>query len=204
MVLLLPLLMAYSLIGERFHEIAGTAMLILFLIHHWWNRGWLRNLFRGKHPPRRIFQQCLDLLLLIFMILQPLCGILMSKHLYAFLPTDGVTALARSIHLPLAYWGFVLLSIHAGTHLDAMLRNGKGKTAVLAGMTLVSLYGIFAFVKRQFPGYMFLKNAFVFFDYSESRILFLLDYLAVLILFAIVGYGIMTLLKSTGQSEERP
>lgn len=32
MVTLLPLLMAYSLIGEQFHEIAGTAMLILFSI----------------------------------------------------------------------------------------------------------------------------------------------------------------------------
>lgn len=34
MVLLLPLLMAYSLIGEAFHEFAGTLMLLLFLAHH--------------------------------------------------------------------------------------------------------------------------------------------------------------------------
>ena len=37
MVLLLPLLMAYSLIGEAFHEVAGTLMLVLFLLHHWMN-----------------------------------------------------------------------------------------------------------------------------------------------------------------------
>ena len=35
MLLLLPLLMAYSLIGEAFHEVAGTLMLALFLLHHW-------------------------------------------------------------------------------------------------------------------------------------------------------------------------
>ena len=48
MVLLLPLLMAYSLIGEAFHEVTGTLMLALFILHHWLNRGWWKSLFRGK------------------------------------------------------------------------------------------------------------------------------------------------------------
>ena len=34
MIVLMPLLMAYSLIGETFHEVAGTAMLALFIAHH--------------------------------------------------------------------------------------------------------------------------------------------------------------------------
>ena len=39
MTALLPCLMAYSLIGETFHEIAGVAMLALFITHHGLNRG---------------------------------------------------------------------------------------------------------------------------------------------------------------------
>ena len=31
MVILLPLLMAYSLIGEKFHEMIGTVMAVLFV-----------------------------------------------------------------------------------------------------------------------------------------------------------------------------
>ena len=195
MVLLLPLLMAYSLIGERFHEIAGTTMLILFVCHHCLNRSWAKNLSRGKHTPRRIFQTVLNSLLLIFMILQPLCGILMSKHLYAFLPTANLSSIARAIHLPLANWGFVLMSLHAGTHLGMMLPKGGERKAVLAGLGAVSLYGVYAFFKRQIPNYMFLKLAFVFFDYDEPRVFFLADYLSVMILFAVIGYGIMNLLK---------
>ena len=56
MVLLLPLLMAYSLIGEAFHEVAGTLMLVLFLLHHWMNRAWWKNLFKGRYSPQRVFQ----------------------------------------------------------------------------------------------------------------------------------------------------
>ena len=196
MLLLLPLLMAYSLIGEAFHEVAGTLMLTLFLLHHWLNRSWWRALFKGRYSLQRIFQTTLNLLLLLFMIVQPLCGILMSKYLYTFLPTAGMASVARAIHLPLAYWGFVLMSLHAGTHLGSMLPKRKKRRTALVILSAISLYGIYAFFKRQIPDYMFLKMQFVFFDYSETRLLFLTDNLAVMVCFAVLGYGITQLLSS--------
>ena len=196
MLLLLPLLMAYSLIGEAFHEVASTLMLTLFLLHHWLNRNWWKALFKGRYSPQRIFQTTLNLLLLLFMIVQPLCGILMSKYLYTFLPTAGMASVARAIHLPLAYWGFVLMSLHAGTHLGSMLPKREKRRTALVILSAVSLYGVYAFFKRQIPDYMFLKMQFVFFDYSETRLLFLADYLAVMVCFAVLGYGITQLLSS--------
>ena len=187
MVLLLPLLMAYSLIGEAFHEVAGTLMLVLFILHHWLNRKWWKSLFRGKYSLQRFFRTALNLLLLLFMICQPLCGILMSKHLYTFLPADGVSSVARAIHLPLANWGFVLMSFHAGTHLDTMLPKEK-KAIILDILAAISIYGIYAFFKRQIPAYMILRLPFAFFDYSEARIFFFADYLSVMVLFATLGF----------------
>ena len=129
MTVLLPFLMAYSLIGEAFHEVVGTAIFVLFIVHHLLNRRWYGALFKGKYNARRIFQTVLNMLLLLVMILQPVSGILMSKHLYTFLPTLPISAQARSIHMLLAYWGYVLMCIHAGTHLTAPLgklaRKGK-------------------------------------------------------------------------------
>lgn len=199
MVLLLPLLMAYSLIGEVFHEVAGVLMLALFLLHHCLNHAWWKNLLRGRYSPQRVFQTALNLLLLLFMIIQPLSGILMSKHLFTFLPTDGLSSAARAIHLPLANWGFVLMSIHAGTHLGSMLPKGRKKTAVLACLGVIFLYGVYAFVKRQIPAYLSLRLSFAFFNYSEPRLFFFADYLAVMILFAVPGYGITLLLKQKQQ-----
>lgn len=195
MVFLLPPLMAYSLVGETLHEIAGTVMLLCFLMHHWLNRAWWKHLFRGNYDARRVFQTALNLLLLLFMIVQPLSGILMSKHLYAFLPTDGISSAARAIHLPLANWGLVLMSLHAGTHLEAMLPKGRKKAVVLGCLGAASLYGACAFVKRQIPAYMFLKLPFAFFDYGEARVFFFADYLAVMILFAMLGCGVSALCK---------
>lgn len=203
MTVLLPMLMAYSLIGEKFHEFIGTLMFCLFIAHNVMNRGWHAALFKGKYSARRTFQTVLNMLLLVFMIMQPVSGILMSKHLYTFIQVPGVTASAREIHLFLAYWGFALMCIHAGTHLTVPLgklkQNRRNTWTVVVGvLSAVSLYGCYAFVKRRLADYMFLKSAFVFFDYSEPRVYFFLDYIAMMILFAFAGYLIVMGLSKIG------
>ena len=192
MTVLLPILMAYSLIGEKFHEIAGTAIFVLFIIHHILNRKWYGALFKGKYNSRRIFQTVLNMLLFIFMILQLVSGILISKHLYTFLPSLPVSSFARSTHMLLAYWGYVLLSVHAGTHLIAPMRKLHGKNIkIYAAVSLlwcfISVYGFIAFIRRGFPGYMSGKTAFAFFNYNERKVFFFMDYIAIMLLFMAVG-----------------
>ena len=207
MTILLPLLMAYSLIGEKFHEVIGSVIFVLFIVHHILNRRWYESLLtpkraakasgrqfccKGKYNPRRIFQTVLNALLLVFMILQPVSGILLSKHLYTFLPKFSVTAKLRSVHMVLAYWGYVLMCIHAGTHLlmpmhKLAVRNKRIFVTVCAVLGFISVYGTSAFVKRGFPGYMTGRTAFAFFNYSEPRVIFFMDYLAIMILFMIIG-----------------
>ena len=193
MTVLLPCLMAYSLIGETFHEVAGVAMLVLFIAHHILNRAWFKGLFRGRYSPYRAFSTAVNLLLCVVMVCLPLSGIMMSKHLFRFLPTDGLSSTARTMHLLLSYWGFLLMSLHIGSHVDAMLKKTPKWLGVAAGA--VSLYGAYAFVKRGLPLYMTLRSQFVFFDYSEPRIFFFADYLAIMALFATLGHGIGKLLK---------
>jgi hypothetical protein len=65
----------------------------------------------------------------------------------------------------------------------------KEKKAIILGfLSAISIYGIYVFFKRQIPAYMFLRLPFAFFDYSESRFFFLADYLAVMVLFATLGF----------------
>lgn len=116
----------------------------------------------------------------------------MSKHLYTFLSALPISAQARRIHMMLAYWGYVLLCIHAGTHLAVPIRKLFMKSkrifaAVCAVSSCISVYGCAAFIKRGFPGYMSGRTMFAFFDYSESRAFFFLDYLAIMILFMLTG-----------------
>ena len=54
-----------------------------------------------------------------------------------------------------------------------------------------------AFVRRNVGLYLLLKSHFVFYDFSEPFIAFLLDYLAVMGLFVAAGYFVNMLLRNT-------
>ena len=123
----------------------------------------------------------------------------MSKYLYTFIKVEGIAATVRVIHLVGAYWCFVLMSNHAGTHLMVPLKlidrkSPKVKTVLLITMGAVSLYGIYASIKRDFVDYMFMKTVFAFFDYSEPVMKFLADYLSVMLLFMMIGLILENLL----------
>ena len=193
MTVMLPLLMAYSLIGEKNHELLGSLMLVLFFLHHVLNRKWYAALPKGKYGTRRIFRTVLDILLLLIMFALPISGILMSKHLYTFIRIRGVASTTRELHLILSYWGLVLMCIHAGTHLVPVVRKilRKSRTAGIAVHAVwcaVSGYGAYVFVQRSMHEYMFRKTMFAFINTSESKVRFFMEYAAVMLLFMFVGY----------------
>ena len=49
-------LMSYSMIGDMTHEILGTAMLVLLILHHILNVQWHKNLFKGRYTALRLLQ----------------------------------------------------------------------------------------------------------------------------------------------------
>lgn len=206
MVILLPLLMAYSLLGEAAHEWLGIAMSALFILHHVLNRKWYGGLCKGRYSTVRTLGAVTDLLLLADMIALPVSGVMMSRHLFTFLNVDAGMALARTAHLLASYWGLVLMSFHAGLHggmVMGMLRkaaNITSKSAVRTGTlrmiaVLLGLWGIWAFIQREIGTYLLLQNQFVFFNFSQPLVFFVTDYIAVMALFAMAGHYSAKMMK---------
>lgn len=200
----LLLLMAYELIGEAAHEWVGVAMFVLFILHHILNRRWSRSLFKGKYTPVRILQTLLVVLVLFSMIGSMVSGILLSKHVFSFLPVRGLRFFARNLHMLSAYWGFVFMSLHLGVHWNMMMgmarKLARQPSAVRTWLlriiaALIAAYGIYAFITREIGRYMLMINRFVFFDFDEPLILFLADYMAVMGLFVFIGHYLSKGLK---------
>ena len=110
--------------------------------------------------------------------------------MFAFLPIESGLALARKLHILGAYWGFLLMSMHLGLHWNMILsmlkkalhlKPSKGRSSVFFLMgALIAAYGIYVFISRNYPTYLFLQSEFVFLDYDEPPILFYLDHLALM------------------------
>ena len=200
-------LMAYGLVGEVAHEWIGMGMFVLFVMHHVLNRSWIRAVPNGRYTPLRIVQTVLAGLIFLCMVGSMVSGIVLSRHVFSFLPKHGGYELAGKLHILCAFWGFVLMSLHLGMHWNMFLtmarrylQPNKICTWILkiAGY-LFAAYGVIAFVRRDVGRYLLLKSHFVFFDYSEPLALFLLDYLAVMGLFVAIGYFVNTLLRNVNR-----
>ena len=196
MTVLLLLLMAYSLVGEAAHEWLGVGIFLLFVLHHFLNRKWCGNLFRGKYPPIRVFGTVLVLLVLLSMAGSMISGILLSRYVFR-LNVHSFSVAFQTLHMLSAYWGFVFLSLHLGLHwggIMGMARKLTKKPSKIRKWTLriiailIAAYGAYAFVKRDFGNYMLLRYHFVFFAFEEPLALFLLDYVAIMGLFVWIGY----------------
>lgn len=205
MTLLLPLLMAYSLVGEAAHEYLGIGMFLLFVIHHILNIAWWKNLFRGKYTPIRIVGTVLNFVLVIIMLALPISGMILSRHMFRFLHFGGAST-ARTVHLLASYWGLVLMSFHAGMHGNVMMgmfrkaanmqQSSKIRTWNLRVIALLlAICGIHAFVKNEIGSYLFLRTQFVFIDFSQPVIQSLLEYCVIILLFIVVGYYVVKALK---------
>lgn len=204
MTVALLLLMTYELIGQVAHEWIGIGMFVLFVLHHILNRKWSKNLLKGKYTALRIMQTSLVIFVLLSMLGSMISGVILSRHALSFLHISSGRAFARSLHMISAYWGFVFMSLHLGFHWSMMMGMAKKlvkgpseirKWVLRAIAVLIAGYGAYAFIKRDIGSYMLLRNQFVFFDFEEPLILFLLDYTASMGLFVFVGHYLSEVLK---------
>ena len=212
MTLVLLFLMGYQFWEDAAHEWAGTGMFVLFLAHHALNAGWYRRLPRGTYTPLRAARLVLNGLLLLCMAGLMVSGVLLSRHVFAFLPLRGGLSFARLLHMFTSYWGFVLMSLHLGLHWGMV--TGAIRTRVLRKppsraykrLTLlagagIALYGWFAFVRRNLSAYLLLTTEFVFLDFGEPVARFYLDYLAMMGAGIFIAHGASKLLQKLSKQK---
>lgn len=201
----MPILMSYMLAGAEIHEWIGAGIFLLFILHHILNYKWISALFKGKYTVVRAVNTAVNILVFVCMLGLMYSGIVLSRYVFAFLPIEGGTAFARKIHMLCSYWGFAFMSLHLGMHWNFIMgmirkmtkvKKSNIRSIVFKALAAVVVgYGIYAFIKRGIADYMLLKTQFVFFDMSEPLIAFLLDYAAIMGLFAVIGHYFLAVVK---------
>ena len=193
------ILMGHHITENLIHEILGTILFILFIVHHILNYRYYKTIFKGKYNFKRVFLLIIDLLLLISMIGMIISAINISSDVFTFLniPT---TIFGRQLHMLSTSWAFVIMSIHLGLHLGVFINklNKKMKNSVLEYvyyliLILIVIYGVYSFKRLNFISDMFLLNAFKFYDFNESPIIFYLHVISSSLFIGITIYFINNL-----------
>ena len=197
MTVLLLFLMAYQVTGEVLHEWIGIVMTILVIVHQILNRKWYKSLFKGKYNAYRIVTTVNNTLLLCSFALTAFCGMAMSGYAVPFLYGMTNISFARRFHLAMSHWSFVLMGLHLGLHIPAMISKLKLsqtiRNIVSVLFAIAAGYGLFLFLRNNMADYMFFRVPFAFLDYEKSKVLVILENLLMLIFWAFLGTQIANL-----------
>ena len=196
MSVMLLFLMAFQVTGDKYHEWIGAGMLVLFLLHNLLNAGWYKALFKGRYSALRVSRTIVNLLVLAAILVTGYSGIVLSRHVFIFLPVHGGMATARRMHLAGSYWSFVLMSIHLGMHWSMIVQKCmKGKwnrPLFLWGLRILAavcaIVGAYFFAKAEIFHNMFLQNEFAILDYETAGWLIILQNLAMMSTWVFIGH----------------
>ena len=205
----------YLFPADIVHEILGVGLFVLWALHIILNRRWYGAIFRGKYNPYRVMQTIINCCILICTIFLMISGIILSNHIFTFLNIQGGLGFARIAHLLASHWYYLFMSLHIGLHVGMIANKmchsraptressdteiiGSSPIMTLVGKILLALaciYGLYAFIARGVWKYLILQQQFFFFDLERGYILFALDYISIIILFATISHFIAKLLK---------
>ena len=173
--------------ADLVHEILGVGLFVLWGVHIALNRRWYSAIFRGKYNPYRVMQTVINCCILICTIFLMISGIILSNHLFTFLNIQSGLGFARIAHLLSSHWYYLFISLHIGLHMGRLFQNVAAKILPRILLALTSLYGLYAFIARGVWKYLVLKQQFFFFDLERGYIFFAMDYISIIILFAVVS-----------------
>ena len=205
----------YLFPADLVHEIFGVGLFVLWAIHIILNHRWYGAIFRGKYNPYRVMQTVINCCILICTIFLMISGIILSNHIFTFLNIQGGLGFARIAHLLASHWYYLFMSLHIGLHVGMItnkikdkINTGKNssnenpkyqtktkKIIFRILLTLTCLYGLYAFIVRGIWRYLILQQQFFFFDLERGYILFALDYISIIILFAVISHLVAAILK---------
>lgn len=209
---LLPVLMAEILTGQKLHEWMGMGMAVLFILHHGLNRKWWGNVGKGGYTLYRCIGAMLNFLMLADILALTVSGIMMSGFVFDGFSISSGMVFSRRLHLFASHWGFILISLHMGLHWNMALnladRRKKGKCPDRLAVwfyrgiaAAAALFGTSAFIRQNMADYLFLRTAFVFWDETKSAGLFFIEILAMMELFTAIGYYGSNFLKGRKSSQ---
>lgn len=210
--------------AEIVHEILGVGLFVLWGVHIALNRRWYSAIFRGKYNPYRVMQTVINCCILICTIFLMISGIILSNHLFTFLGIEKGLGFARIAHLLASHWYYLFMSLHIGLHVGMITNKMRHPAPInchpelVSGsstnempkqvrhdklhkiipriiLVLVCAYGLYAFIARGVWKYLILRQQFFFFDLERGYVLFVLDYISIIILFSTILHLIASRLK---------
>lgn len=136
------LLFNIGLIGNLNHEILGTTIGILIIIHIVLNFKWIKQVTKNfkKINRKTKLMYIIDILIMLIYLGSIICGILISDQIFSFQMSSNLILVLS--HLALGRLAIIIMLIHLGLHFDrifAKIKSKKLKKVIYVIYTIIVL-----------------------------------------------------------------
>ena len=195
---LLLLGLAYWWLGNTVHELAGTGMFLLVIVHNVFNRRWYGRISKEKRRRRGLFNIGATLLLLAVMLVLLVTSVLISNTLSGFFSAYGGFTV-RQIHTLAAYWALVILAIHLGlrwslimgvarTLLGISTESAMRTLALRTAAAVFAIHGIWSSFELGFGSRLAMQMTLDWWNFEESVAGFFVHCIAIAGLYMFITY----------------
>ena len=151
------------------HEWIGIAVVALSVVHVAVNAKRIARMAK-KHSPGAVLALVLDAVLVAGIVAVMVSSLVLSKHVFAWLPAFPGASWARPLHMAASYWLFILAFVHCGIHLREFagktMRHPAWKWAGRVAFAACLVVGAYWFAQMGIWSYMTLQVQFAFVDPS--------------------------------------
>ena len=203
--------LAYWWLDNLCHELFGTALLALVIVHNVFNRRWYGGVVKRKMDASRIINLFTIACLAIGMTVMLITSFLVSRDLFPFTALSGAFAV-REIHMFVGYWVLLIIAVHLGTRWSVVMNVIRSTLGIKQPdvvrawgarlLTLVvAVWGVRSFAEMAFGSKLMLTYSLDMWDFSESTLGFFINYASIVGLFSALTHYALTLVRrlSPGQ-----
>lgn len=205
--------LAYWWLDNLFHELFGTALFALVIVHNLFNRRWYGGVARRRMAPVPVVNLVTIACLAVGMTIMLVTSLLISRDLFPYTALDGAFAV-REIHMVAAYWLLVITAVHLGTRWTVVMntvrstlglttRNALRTIASRVAAVAIACWGVKSSFEMAFGSKLMLTYTLDMWDFNESTLGFFTNYLSIFGLFAMAAHYTMAGLAVVGRGKGR-
>jgi hypothetical protein len=194
--------LAYWWLENLYHELFGTGLFALVIVHNVFNRRWYGGVAKRGMDAARVVNLVTIAGLAVGMIVMLVTSLLVSRHLFPFTALEGGFAV-REIHMFAGYWVLLIIAVHLGTRWQVVMNVVRGLTGLRAGNAYrtaflrlaafgIALWGFKSFSEMAFGEKLMLSYSLDMWDFNEDTIGFFVNYASLVgLIVALTHYGLM-------------
>lgn len=195
---LLLFCLSYWWLGNVTHEVAGTALFLLLILHNVFNRRWYADAATRGRQRRGLFNLTATILLLVSMLVLLVTSVLISNALSSIMSAYGGFTV-RQIHIAASYWAVILVSIHLGLRWPMLMGVVRGwfgitRPSEIRTLTLrlvaavIAAYGLGSSQAQALGTKLSIQMTLDWWNFEESVAGFFLHWMAIAGLFIALTY----------------